>query len=163
MRKPSLERPGLRKPGLRKPDVRKPDVRNIVLFAGLALVALLAGCGAPHPGLSNGSVSACYRAIPAARTVVHDRDAALVSVHRMPADRVRGQLSAEDQLALSRESDTWVCAVAFKGTFGPGQVDLAPPDLTGRYALVVVSSRDLHVLASAVLSQLPHSLGKRTL
>ncbi len=142
--------------------MRKPSLQKVALAGSLALVALLAACGTPRPGLSNGSVSACYRAIPAARTVVHDSDATLVSVHRMTADRVRGQLSAEGQLALSDDNDTSVCAVAFKGTFAPGQVALAPPDLTGRYALVLVTSRDLHVLAAAVLSQLPHSLGKRT-
>jgi hypothetical protein len=81
----------------------------------------------------------------------------------MPADRVRGQLSSDAQVALSRDNDTSVCAVAFKGPFAPGQVSLAPPDLTGRYALVLVSSRNLHVLAAAVLSELPRSLGKRTI
>ncbi len=142
--------------------MRKPSLQKVVLAGSLALVALLAGCGAPHPGLSNGSVSACYRAIPAAWTIVHARDATLVSVHRMSADKVRGQLSSEAQLALSNDNDTSVCAVAFKGPFAPGQVALAPPDLTGRYALVLVTSRDLHVLAAAVLSQLPRALGKRT-
>jgi hypothetical protein len=143
--------------------MRKPNLQKVVMAAGLAAVVLLAGCGTPRPGLSNGSVSACYRAIPAARTVVHDRGATLVSVHRMSADRVRGQLSSDAQLALSNDNDTSVCAVAFKGPFGAGQVALAPPDLTGRYALVLVSSRGLHVLAAAVLSQLPPALGKRTI
>jgi hypothetical protein len=124
---------------------------------------VVAGCGTPHPGLSNGSVSACYRAIPAARTVVRNGDATLVSVHRMAADKVRRQLSSQAQLTLSKDNDTSVCAVAFKGPFEPGQVDLAPPDLTGRYALVLVSSRNLRVLAAAVLNQLPRSLGKRTI
>ncbi len=91
------------------------------------------------------------------------RHATLVSVHRIPADRVRGQLSSEAQTTLSNDNDTSVCAVAFKGTFAPGQVALAPPDETGRYALVLVTSRHLHVLAAAVLDQLPHSLGKRTI
>jgi hypothetical protein len=147
---------------MRKPSLQRPGLQKIVLAGSLALVAVLAGCGTPRPGLSNGSVSACYRAIPAARTVVHDRHATLVSVHRMSADKVRGQLSPGARLALSNDNDTSVCAVAFKGMFAPGQVALAPPDLTGRYALVLVASRDLRVLAAAVLGQLPHSLGKRT-
>ncbi len=141
----------------------KPSLHTVALASGVALVALLVGCGTPRPGLSNGSVSACYRAIPAARAVVHDSHATLISVHRMSADRVRGQLSSEARVTLSNENDTSVCAVAFKGTFAPGQVGLAPSDETGGYAVVLVTSRHLHVVAAAVLDQLPSSLGKRTL
>jgi hypothetical protein len=86
-----------------------------------------------------------------------------MGVHRVAADRVKDQLSTTAQTTLSSEDDTSVCTVAFKGTFGPGQVALAPPGETGHYALVLVTSRHLHVLAAAVLDQLPHSLGKRTL
>jgi hypothetical protein len=56
-----------------------------------------------------------------------------------------------------------VCAIAFKGSFAPGEVDLAPPGSKGRYAVVLVTSRHLRLLASAVLDRLPASLGKRTL
>jgi hypothetical protein len=146
-----------------KPSLHKSSVSQVVLVASLALVALLGGCGTPRPGLSNGSVSACYRAIPAAKAVVHDNQAQLIGVHRIAADKVRGQLSSEAQTTLSSENDTTVCAVAFKGTFGPGQVELAPSNETGGYAVVLVTSRQLHVLASAVLNQLPRSLGKRTI
>ena len=41
-----------------------------------------------------------------------------------------------------------LCAVSFKGTFTPGQVDLAPPAEKGPYAVVLVTSRHLHLLAS---------------
>jgi hypothetical protein len=141
----------------------KPRFRIFIVGASLAAAALvLTGCGTPRPGLSNGSVSACYRAIPAARAAIHDKQASLLGVHRIPADRVRGQLSSEAQTTLSNDDDTSVCAVAFKGTFSPGQVALAPEQETGHYALVLVTSRHLQVLAAAVLDQLPHSLGKRT-
>lgn len=143
--------------------MRKASLRHVIPAMGLALAVGLAGCGTPRPGLSNGSVSACYRAIPAARAVVHDSHATLMGVHRVAADKVKGQLSPTAQTTLSSDDDTSVCTVAFKGTFAPGQVALAPPDEAGRYALVLVTSRHLHVLAVAVLNQLPHSLGKRTL
>jgi hypothetical protein len=137
---------------------------NQIAVAGiLAALLLLGACGTPRPSLSNGSVSACYRAIPTARAAIHENRATLISVHRVPADRVRGQLSATAQTTLAGDNDTTVCAVAFKGTFTPGQVDLAPPNQEGRYALVLVSSRKLHLVATAVLNQLPHSLGKRTI
>ena len=93
--------------------------------------AALAGCGTPRPGLSNGSVSACYRAIPAARAVVHEKSATMIGVHRVTADKVRGQLSSNAQMTLAAENDTTVCTVAFKGTFAPGQVDMAPPAAAG--------------------------------
>ena len=136
------------------------SARAAVATAGLVL---LTSCGAPHPGLSNGSVSACYRAIPTARSAVHDSHAALIGVHRVPVDRVKSHLSAAAQAELAGDNDTTVCAFSFKGTFKTGQVDLAPPTETGKYAVVLITSRRLHVLASSVLDQLPRALGGRTL
>jgi hypothetical protein len=136
-------------------------MRSARAVAAAAGLVLLASCGAPHPGLSNGSVSACYRAIPTARTAVHNTHATLIGVHRIPVDRVKSQLSAAAQAQLAGDNDTTVCAVSFKGPFLPGQVDLAPPTETGKYAVVLITSRHLHVLASSVLNQLPRSLGKR--
>jgi hypothetical protein len=123
----------------------------------------LAGCGTPHPGLSNGSVSACYRALPVARKAVNDTHADLIGVHRVPIDKVSGHLPAAADSALQGEDDTSVCAVAFKGTFAAGQVLLAPPSVKGTYAVVLVGTKHLNVVASAVLDHLPHFLGKRTL
>jgi hypothetical protein len=92
---------------------------------------------------------------------VHNTHATLIGVHRIPVDRVKSQLSAAAQAQLAGDNDTTVCAVSFKGPFRPGQVDLAPPTETGKYAVVLITSRHLHVLASSVLNQLPRSLGKR--
>jgi hypothetical protein len=128
----------------------------------LAALVLLVSCGAPHPGLSNGSVSACYRAIPAARAVVSDSRATVIGVHRVPADSVVANLPPAAQAQLAGDDDTSVCTIAFKGTFPRGQAQSTPAP-QGRYALVVVTTRGLHVLASAVLDELPRSLGKRTL
>jgi hypothetical protein len=134
-----------------------------VAAAGLVCATLLASCGAPHPGISNSSVSACYRAIPTARAAVRNTHASLVGVHRMSADSVKGELPPEAQTVLVGDNDTTVCAVAFKGTFMPGQVVLAPLNEGGRYAVVLVTTRHLHLLASVLLDRLPRSLGKRTL
>jgi hypothetical protein len=127
------------------------------------LVVMMAGCGTPHPGLSNGSVSACYRAIPTARDAVHDNHATLIGVHRVAADRVKGHLPPSAQAVLAGDNDTTVCVVSFKGPFSPGQVELAPLTDQGKYAVVLVTSRHLHLLAGVVLNQLPKSLGKRTI
>jgi hypothetical protein len=141
---------------------RAPRVLAVVV-AGLMCATLVGSCGAPHPGISNGSVSACYRAIPTARAAVRDTHATVVGVHRVPADSVKGALPPSAQTVLVGDNDTTVCAVSFKGTFMPGQVVLAPMNERGRYAVVLVTSRHLHLLASVLLDRLPRSLGKRTL
>lgn len=133
------------------------------LSATVLVAGLLAGCGSNAPGLSNGSVSVCYRAIPAGRRAVHEPNAVLIGVHRIPADRVRAHLPAPAQSQLAGDNDTIVCAIAFKGHFQPGQVDLAPSGESGTYAVVLVSSKKLRLIDSAVLDHLPHALGKRTL
>jgi hypothetical protein len=134
------------------------------VVATVAVCALVVGsCGTARPGISNGSVSACYRAIPTARAALRNGHANLVGVHRVPADSVRGHLPPNAQSVLAADEDTTVCALSFRGMFMPGQVDMAPTNQKGRYAVVLVTSRRLHLLASVVLDQLPPSLGKRTI
>jgi hypothetical protein len=127
------------------------------------MAAALAACANPRPGVSNGSVSVCYRAIPTAEAAIHDRGATLIGVHRITADAVRDRLPASARAQLEAENDTVVCALSFKGRFSPGQVQLAPPSEHGTYAIVLISSRHLHLVASAVLNQLPRSLAQRSI
>ena len=145
------------------PSVTGMTRRNGLLATVVASALVLGSCGTARPGISNGSVSACYRAIPAARAALRSSHASLVGVHRVPADSVRGKLPPSAQTQLAADDDTTVCALSFRGTFMPGQVSLAPPDEKGRYAVVLVTSRHLDLLASVVLDQLPPALGKRTL
>lgn len=130
------------------------------LLAALALLSVT-GCGST-PGVSNGSVSACYRAIPVGRDAVHDRGAKLLGVHRVPVDQVRSHLPSSAQAQLAAEDDTTVCEMSFKGPFRAGQVDMAPPGEGGPYALVLVSSKRLHLVGSVVLNHLPRVFGGRT-
>ncbi|MGI8491847.1 MAG: hypothetical protein ACR2NJ_03670 [Acidimicrobiales bacterium] len=122
-------------------------------MATAAIVAGASSCGIPHPGISNGSVTACYRAIPTALTALHSKDAKFVGVHRVTADALSRSLPANKQQLLN--NDTEVCAVAFHGTFNPGQVQDANPSAHGDYAVVLVTSRRLNLLASFVLDHLP--------
>ncbi len=139
------------------------------LAAGALLATLVSGCSRPSvPTLSNGSVSACYRAIPMASTAVHDPKARLIGVHRISADQVAAHLSPADRAAIDHagtgttiDNDTSVCAVAWKGTFAPGQVTAEHGNNAGSYAVVLVTSRDLQVLVSFVLNQLPKRLRGR--
>lgn len=132
------------------------------VIAGILVATTVAACGAaPSPGLSNGSVSACYRAIPTARKAIHNSQATLIGVHRVPVDKVESRLPPEAKSQLQGDNDATVCAVAFHGKFTAGQVDLAPRDVTGSYAVVLVSSKKLKLIDSAVLNHLPRSLGRR--
>jgi hypothetical protein len=124
--------------------------------------ALFAGCGAPHPGISNGSVSACYRAIPVAKAALHDSHATMIGVHSLPVDKLRSHLPPSAQAELASDDDSQICAVSFRGSFSSGQVDMAPSSEQGSYAVVLVSSRNSRLVGSAVLAHLPGSLGKRT-
>jgi hypothetical protein len=120
-------------------------------------------CSSARPGLSNGSVTICYRAIPEARSALHAKQATLVGVHRTTADSVMGRLPANSLQQVASENDTSVCVLAFEGTFGAGQVDKAPAAQSGRYAVIIVSSRHLDLLASLVLDKLPRGLGRRSI
>jgi hypothetical protein len=131
---------------------------SVVLLA--ALVGL-PGCS-HTPGVSNGSVSVCYRAIPVGRAAVHDSHARLIGVHRIPLDNVRSHLPAASRDQLAAEDDLAVCEMTFRGSFGPGQVDMAPAGQAGSYALVLVSSLRLHLVAAVVLPHLPRGFGGRT-
>ncbi len=132
----------------------------VVVAAALAMLPPL-GCGSA-PGVSNGSVSACYRAIPVGRRALHEKAAKLIGVHRIPVDEVRSHLPPGAQNQLATENDTAVCEMSFRGDFKPGQVDMAAADTSGRYALVLVSSKKLHLVGSVVLQRLPRALGGRT-
>lgn len=136
--------------------------RATLAAAAVVLGTLAAGC-ATRPGVSNGSVSACYRAIPVGRGAVHDPGAHLIGVHRVPVEQVRDQLPPAVRSTLASEDDTAVCVMAFRGRFGPGQVDAAPTGQQGQYALVLVSSRRLHVVGAVVLDHLPRAFGGRVI
>lgn len=147
----------------RHPGHKRTKALVVLGVATVLAAALIGGCGTPHPGLSNGSVSACFRAIPTAKAALHEPQAAFIGVHRVSAESVQGRLPPSARSVLQGDNDTTVCAVAFKGTFASGQVTGAPPNQRGRYAIVLVTSRHLDVLASVVLNQLPRSLGRRTI
>ena len=132
--------------------------RRVVI--SVALVAGLAGCS-HAPGVSNGSVSVCYRAIPVGRTAIHDPSAKLVGIHRVPVDHVPTRLPSSVPTTAAVDDDTTVCAMAFKGNFAAGQVDLAPPTQHGTYAIVLVTSKGLKLVRAFVVAKLPTSLGGR--
>ncbi len=136
---------------------------RVALAAVLVLTVMgLAGCSS-SPKLSNASVSVCFRAIPVGRSSLHSNDVRLVGVHELPLGSVRLPLSSAEKGALTADKDTAICALAFQGDFKAGQVELAPLTQAGRFAVVLVSAKSLHVVASVVLSHIPRGFGGRGL
>jgi hypothetical protein len=123
----------------------------------VALALLLPACGTVH--LSNGSVGACYQAIPAAKAAVHDPSAHLVGVRRLPIDDAEAALRAAARRA--GDDDTTVCAVVLRGPFAPGQVTLAPPGQRGTYAVILLSGSHPTELAASVSDHVPSGFGRR--
>ena len=128
--------------------------------AVLVCALALAGCGGTGLTLGRRAVSSCYRAIPTALAATGDPHARMVGVHALGLRQVRHQLPAlVDALPVG---DGRVCAVAVKGPFPAGQVRRArDPGTAGRFAIVLVDARDLHVLTSWVTDRLPRRLGSR--
>lgn len=133
-----------------------------VLAAGLGACGL-AQRAIPGLGVSNGSVSVCFRAIPTAKAAVHDRRAQVIGVHHLSVDQVAGHLPYTARPLFPGNDDSRVCAVAFAGQFAAGQVTQASPGEAGRFAVVLVSGDGHHVFRSVVLDHLPHALGPRSL
>ncbi len=133
--------------------------RLAVATAAVVLASVGTGCSQPMPTFSNGSVSACYRAIPAASAVLHEPRAKLLGVHRLPADLATDRLPPADRAKV--DQDATVCAVAWQGHFSPGQVAMADPSRRGPFAIVLVSSHQLKVVASYVLTSIPRKLRGR--
>ncbi|MGC8514306.1 MAG: hypothetical protein ACP5P1_14925 [Acidimicrobiales bacterium] len=133
-----------------------------VVAAFAVCVAALSGCSSTST-LSNASVSVCYRAIPVGRSSLHTDQARLVGVHELPLDKVRLSLPAAEKANLAAEDDTEICAMAFSGTFSPGQVQLAPAGESGKIAIVLVTEKRLRLVAAAVIAKVPRGLGGRNL
>lgn len=125
-----------------------PRRRRAGVLAAVLSLSLAAGCTASRNVLGTPD-SACFQAIPVAADAVHHQGK-LLGVHRVSTERLRHQLST-----VARHPHRAVCVVAYRGSFTSDQVQMAPPDRSGRYALVVVSSPGNRVVQSFVLDKLP--------
>jgi hypothetical protein len=86
----------------------------------------------------------------------------MIGVHRVPVDQVLAYLTPSDVSSLGADNDTELCVMTFKGTFAAGQVELAPGTERGDYALVLVTTKKLKLIASAVIDHAPRGFGGRT-
>ncbi|HWG72604.1 MAG TPA: hypothetical protein VG184_00970 [Acidimicrobiales bacterium] len=151
MRRP---RPAASAGRLRRAGWRATPSKVVAVICAAA--ALGAGCSVTPAPINNGAVSACFRALPTAKAAIHDSKARFQGVQRIPADYV------ESRLHISvLPTDTEVCAFAFRGSFGAGQVSAAPSTESGPYAVVLVTSRRLRLLRSFVGARLPSRFSHR--
>lgn len=130
---------------------RRAAIASLTLAAALGV----SGCSAGRPplGVGSGSANVCFRALPVARRAIHEPRARLVGLQRLPADQLERHLSPANVAVI--ENDATVCAFAFHGSFTPGQVTDAAPTQSGAYAIVLVTSKRLHLVHAFVTDRLP--------
>jgi hypothetical protein len=122
-----------------------------VAIAAIAALSLLSGCGGARNSLGTSS-SACYRTIPPALGAI-GRKGKLVGVRKIGTASLRTRLPADKQLAAVKAKE--LCVLAFKGSYQPGDVPLAPNKKPGTYAVVAVTIKNPMVVAAFVLDHLP--------
>jgi hypothetical protein len=115
----------------------------------LVIGGLVAGaaCAGPRNNL-NTAASVCYRAVPAARAVVHDKG-------RLLGVRRRGQRTLAQRfpgVTVPPRAGP-VCIIAYRGDYKDG--DVRGTTGAGRYAIVVVDAKSMHVLRARVTDTLP--------
>jgi hypothetical protein len=104
----------------------------------------VSGCSQAHNALGTTS-GPCFRAIPVAEQMVHHRGA-LIGVRRGGAERLRRGV-------LTAGRGRRVCLVAFRGQFGPANVQSPVSRAEGPYAVAVVSLPGNRPLRTVVTSR----------
>jgi hypothetical protein len=122
-------------------------VRKRCVGAAVAACIVLSACAGPRNSL-NTAASVCFRALPAARDVVHGKGR-LVGVRRRSTATLTRRFPG---VTVPRPGDP-VCIVAYRGDYKAGEVKGATG--TGRYAVVVVDAKSMHVLRTRVTDVLP--------
>jgi hypothetical protein len=120
-----------------------------LLAAGL----FIAACAAPRNTLGT-SASPCFRALPTARTAVHQQGR-FVGVRRVTGRRLR------ELFHTTPPAGREFCVVGFSGPFRPDQVDHAVGTSSGKYAVVVVTLRGTSALQTFLVDRLPTRLRHR--
>lgn len=138
-----------------------PATRAALLAVCLAVALAVSGCGGGN-GLRVGSrsVSACYRAIPRAKSASGDPAARLLGVHRLKD--VSADVDFDAHLDAKVRHIGPVCAVALAGPFGAGEVEGAGPTDSGKYAVVLITVNGLRFAGGVVTDRMPKSLRGRT-
>ena len=121
-------------------------MRRTVAAALLAAALALPAC-TPRNSLGTGSM-ACIQAIPVAADEVHQKGRP-EGVRTVSAASLAKRIP--EVAPLGKQT---VCVVAFSDDFKPGDVTNAKVQRAGRYAVVVVDSRQ-RVVVSFVLDRLP--------
>ena len=134
------------------------SLKALVAGVGLAVgVVALGGCASPHNSLGTGS-SPCFQALPSATKAVHGKGR-LVGVRRVSLSQLRRPPSTPPSSTPPgqppNQANRSVCVVAFRGNFGPGEVEHENVQRSGNYAVVVVGEHGGTPLRAFVTNELP--------
>jgi len=129
--------------------------RRVLAVTAIVVAGLTTGCGAPRNALGT-SASPCFRALPGAQAAV-GRKGKLIGVRRIRTATLRRRFPQNARVASV--TDKYVCTFAFKGQYGPGEVELATNTVPGPYAVVAITSKGNEVVAAFVVQQLPTRFG----
>ena len=116
------------------------------------LVIGLSGCAGARNMLKTGA-SVCFKALPGADEAVQRRGH-LVGVRRVQAELLQQRLPKHGPLD-TMAPDTELCVFAFSGTFTSSQVAMAPPGMSGSYAVVALAGNRPTEVAAWVVDRLP--------
>jgi hypothetical protein len=134
--------------------------RPLALFLAAVAAAGLCACGAGRIVLGT-NTSPCFIALPTAKQAVHGRGSLagvrLVDTARLTGPGGRAIRSLLGMLPVRPPRD--ICVVAYAGKFTLGRVERpaghAPPEGTGRYAIVFVSAPKPELIGTFVLRREP--------
>jgi hypothetical protein len=127
-------------------------VRFAATAIAIAITIALSGCAGARNMLGT-SASVCFKALPGAEEAVH-RHGHLVGVRRVQASLLQARLPKHGPLDTVAPK-TSLCVFAFKGSFASSGVDLAPPGLSGSYAVVALAGSRPVVVAAFIVDHLP--------
>jgi hypothetical protein len=147
---------------------RTPALVVRAVAVGVVAVTLSTGAVAcshlklptPPVGLSD-----CYEGLPLAEGALNAprgsfqfHGVKLVNPHVMER-LVRSRFPKNPASMPPVAAGTRVCAFAFTGNFAAGQVAFAPPSISGKAAIVLVTTKE-KLLFSFVLAKLPENFGR---
>lgn len=136
--------------------MRRAGIRWVAVVLAVAAVP---ACVTPHNSLGT-RAGPCFRGLDEATAVVHHRGVfvGVRDVQRPTADRILGLESevAARPAGPLHVSPRPVCLFAFRGPFGPGDVeDITTTPTAGRYAVVGVTLDRQRPVGAVVVERLP--------
>jgi len=152
---------------LKRPGRRFPRAALRAVGVGVMTAAISAGvvaCTHPLPTPPVG-LADCYEGLPLAQGALnaprgsYDFHGVKLVNPKVMERLVRSRFPKNPSSVPPVAAGTRVCAFAFTGSFPAGQVAFAPQNVSGKAAIVLVTTKD-KLLFSFVLAKLPENFGR---